>query len=89
MTSYRVVWRRSAERELRSLPREWIARVVALAESLADDPRPRGCRKLSGAERTYRFRTGDYRLVYTVEDDRLVIEVVRVGHRREVYRRGP
>ena len=88
MASYRVVWRRSAERELRDLPRDRIARVVALVSELAENPRPDGSRKLSGSERTYRIRSGDYRVVYTVEDDRLVIEVVRIGHRRDVYRRG-
>ena len=86
MASYRLVWKRSAEKELRALPREVVTRIVRLAEALVDDPYPSGARGIVGSERTYRLRSGDYRLVYTVERERLVIEVVRVAHRREVYR---
>ncbi len=86
MACFEVVWKRSAERELRKLPREAIAHLIALAESLATDPRPPGARKLAGADHTWRMRSGDYRLIYTVEDQRLIVQVVRVGHRREVYR---
>ena len=86
MASYRLVWKRSAEKELRALPREAVSRIVRLAEALRDDPYPAGARGIVGSERTYRLRSGDYRLVYTVERERLVIEVVRVAHRREVYR---
>jgi mRNA interferase RelE/StbE len=50
------------------------------------NPRPDGCRKLAGASMTYRIRVGRYRVVYTVEDDRLIVEIVRVGHRSSVYR---
>ena len=86
MGSYRLVWKRSAERELRKLPRETVRRLVEAAERLTDDPFPPGARKLHGAEHTWRIRVGDYRLVYSVETGLLVIEVVRVGHRKEVYR---
>ncbi len=86
MGSYRLVWKRSAERELRKLPRETVRRLVEAAERLRDDPFPPGARKLHGAEHTWRIRVGDYRLVYSVETGLLVIEVVRVGHRKEVYR---
>ena len=86
MASYSLVWRRSAEKELRALPKDAIGRLVALAESLRDDPLPRGTRKLANAEHTFRLRSGDYRLIYTVERDRLIIEVVRVAHRKQAYR---
>lgn len=59
---------------------------MGLAEALRDNPFPTGARKLTGADRTYRLRSGDYRLIYTVERNRLVVEVVRVAHRREAYR---
>jgi mRNA interferase RelE/StbE len=86
MASYRLVWRASAERELRKLPREAIARLVALAGSLAENPFPQSAVKLSGAEHTWRVRAGDYRLIYSVTAGILVVEIIKVGHRREVYR---
>lgn len=86
MDCYELVWKRSAERELRKLPREVIAALVLLAEGLVCDPYPPGARKLAGARHTWRVRSGDYRLIYTVEDARLVVQAIRVGHRREVYR---
>lgn len=86
MASYRLVWKRSAEKELRALPREAVSRIVKIAEALRDDPYPAGARGIVGAQRTYRLRSGDYRLLYTVEQERLVIEVVRVAHSREAYR---
>lgn len=86
MASYKLVWRASAERELRKLPREVIGRMVALAASLAENPFPPGAVKLSGAEQTWRVRSGDYRLIYSVMAGVLVVEIVKLGHRREVYR---
>ncbi|MFO1352040.1 MAG: type II toxin-antitoxin system RelE/ParE family toxin [Gammaproteobacteria bacterium] len=86
MPSYSLVWRRSAERELRKLPSDAIVRLIALAESLREDPYPPSARKLVGTQHTFRVRTGDYRLVYTVAGEQLIVEVIRVGHRKDVYR---
>lgn len=86
MASYKLVWRTSAERELRKLPREVVARMVGLAESLAENPFPQGAVKLAGSEHTWRVRSGDYRLIYSVTAAILVVEIVKLGHRREVYR---
>ncbi|HEX9844206.1 MAG TPA: type II toxin-antitoxin system RelE/ParE family toxin [bacterium] len=86
MASYSLIWRRSAEKELRALPKDAIARLVALAESLRENPFPQGTRKLVNSEHAYRLRSGDYRIVYTVEGNRLTVEVVRVAHRKEAYR---
>lgn len=61
-------------------------RRLACITALEQDPRPSGCKKLRGATNTYRIRSGDYRVVYTIEDAELLVLVVRVGHRREVYR---
>ena len=85
MASYKLVWKPSAERELRKLPRDAIARVLALAESLTAQPYPPGVKKLVGTSHTYRVRTGDYQVVYEIQDGELVIQIIRVGHRREVY----
>ena len=86
MASYEIVFRKSVAKDLRAFPKDDVRRVLDRIRLLADDPRPPGCEKLSGLER-YRLRQGSYRIVYEIEDARLVVLVVRVGHRREVYRR--
>ena len=84
--SYRVEISRRALKSLRVLPRKDQQRVRAVIELLADNPRPPGCRPLTGDEHAYRVRSGDYRIIYDLYDDRLLVQVVRVGHCREVYR---
>jgi mRNA interferase RelE/StbE len=86
MASYEVVWKRSARKELRRLPKEVIRRVVSAVEELPRNPLPPGSRKLRGAECTHRLRVGDYRVVDSLYGNRLVVEVLRVAHRKEVYR---
>jgi mRNA interferase RelE/StbE len=84
---YRLFIKRSAAKEIEAIPtKKDRRRVVARIGSLADEPRPRGCQKLSGAEK-YRVRQGRYRVLYLIEDDRLVITVVKVGDRKAVYGR--
>ena len=84
--SYSVVIKKSAEHELRALPKEDLRRVVDRIRAFAGDPRPHGNEKLSGQER-YRIRQGDYRIVYAVDDEGRTVEIVKIGHRREVYRK--
>ena len=86
MDRYELEWKRSALKELKKLPKRTVVKLVALAESLITNPYPNGCRKLAGTEHTYRVRAGDYRLIYQVLNGQLIIEVVKVGHRKEVYR---
>ena len=83
--SYEIRIRRSAEKEIRDLPRDVRLRVVNRIRDLAADPRPKGCEKLAGVD-GYRIRVSAYRIVYTIEDRVLLVEIVRVAHRREVYR---
>lgn len=85
MVSYSIEWKSSAARELKRLDKAVIRRVVELVESLATNSRPAGCKKLAGTEHTYRVRSGDYRVVYNIQDKRLVVEVIRLGHRGKVY----
>ena len=85
MASYSIEIKRSAAKELAELPKQDRLRVIARIENLAHDPRPSGSEKLSGQER-YRVRQGDYRILYEIHDHVLVVMVVRIGHRREVYR---
>ena len=72
-------------RDLRDIPRADVQRILARIDTLRDNPRPPGSEKLSTQER-YRVRQGDYRILYTVADAELIVEVVKVGHRRDVYR---
>ncbi len=75
-----------AAREIRQLPRHEQERIITRALALADHPRPAGCVKLSGVSDYWRIRSGNYRIIYQILDARLVIIVVKVGHRRDVYR---
>ena len=87
MASYELVFRKSVAKDLRAFPKQDVKRIMQRIRSLADDPRPPGCEKLSGQER-YRVRQGAYRIVYEIEDYRLSVLIVKVGHRRDVYRSG-
>ena len=84
--SYRIEIKRSARKALLALPAYMQRRVGDAIDGLASEPRPPGVRKLIGSDTLYRVRVGDYRVVYEIHDDRLVIVVVKLGHRREVYR---
>jgi len=85
-TNYQIVLTPAARRDLRSLPRTILRRVDAKILALGRDPHPQDAKKLRGQEGFLRVRVGDYRIIYQVEDDHLIVVVVRVGHRREVYR---
>lgn len=82
---YELRVRPSVAKDLRGLPKADVERILARMETLRDDPRAPGCEKLSGAE-LYRVRQGAYRIVYEIQDACIVVEVIRVGHRRAVYR---
>ena len=85
MASYELVFKKSVAKDLRGFPKQDVKRIMQRIRSLADEPRPVGCEKLSGQER-YRIRQGAYRVIYAIEDDRLIVLIVKVGHRRNVYR---
>lgn len=86
MARYSVRITALAEKQLRAIPRADQVRVLRSVAQLADDPRPRGCRKLRDGLDTYRIRVGYYRIVYAVEDAQLIVLVVKLGHRKDVYR---
>lgn len=81
---YNIIVKKSVAKDLKGLPKEDVKRILTAIRSLANDPRPPGCKKLSGQER-YRLRQGNYRILYMIEDERLIVCVVRVGNRRDVY----
>lgn len=86
MASYRIEWKKPAVKELKTLPEAVIAEIVDRVTSLAEEPFPSGVKKLAGAKHTYRIRYSSYRVIYTVQRDNLLIEIVRVGHRQSVYK---
>jgi len=76
----------SVAKDLRGIPKADVRRILVRIEALRDDPRAPGCEKLAGGKELYRVREGTYRVVYAIHDEQVVVEVVRVGHRGEVYR---
>ena len=87
MSKYRVELKPAARRALKKLDRPVQRRIVSAAEGLAENPRPSACEKLTGATDLFRIRVGDYRIIYQIQDDVLLILVVKVGHRGDVYKR--
>ena len=85
MASFKVIIKQSVAKDLRCIPKKAVARILKRIQALAVEPRPSGVEKLSGQER-YRIRQGVYRIIYEIEDEELVVLVVKVGHRRDVYR---
>ncbi len=86
MASFRIEVSATAEKQIRKLPREDQIRVLRAIRPLERDPRPPGSRKIRGYDDVYRIRVGTYRVLYRVEDDRLVVILLKVGNRRDVYR---
>jgi len=82
---YEIVFARSARKELQALPRSMAERVLKKVESLAARPRPPGCKKLHGQSNLWRIRVGEYRVVYSNDDDKRVVDVAVVRHRSEAY----
>ena len=85
MAGYKVVVKKSVRKDIKGLAKKDVKRILSAILALAENPRPPGSKKLSGQER-YRLRQGNYRILYTIEDDKLIICVVKVGDRRDVYR---
>jgi mRNA interferase RelE/StbE len=85
MARYELRFKPSVAKDLRGIPKPVVERILSRIDGLSEEPRPPGAEKLSSQDR-YRVRQGDYRILYTVQDAALIVEVVKVGHRRDVYR---
>ena len=85
MAKYKITVKKSAAKELEEIPGKELRKIVRRIQSLAQNPRPHGSQKLSRQEQ-YRVRQGDYRIVYSIDDKDSVIDIVKIGHRREIYR---
>ena len=85
MAGYRVLFRKSVEKDFSIIPKKDVKRILNRIKILEENPRPPGSEKLTGQER-YRLRQGQYRIVYSIQDDELTVWVVKVGHRKDIYR---
>ncbi len=85
MAVYKVYFRESVEKDLTTIPKKDLKRILQRIKVLEDNPRPPGCEKLTGQER-YRVRQGQYRIVYSIQDYELTVWIVKVSHRKDVYR---
>ncbi len=85
MARFKLTVKKSVAKDLRSIPKKDVFRILERMEALREEPRPEGCEKLTGQER-YRVRQGVYRIVYEILDGELIVTVVKVGHRKQVYR---
>ncbi|MDH3692913.1 MAG: type II toxin-antitoxin system RelE/ParE family toxin [Gammaproteobacteria bacterium] len=86
MARYKIEISRTAEKQLKKLPRLDQERLAKAILGLADDPFPKGSRKLTGYEGAFRIRVGRYRILYTISEKKLVIFVLKIGHRKDIYR---
>ena len=84
--SFRILFAKPAEKTFLGLDRDIQRRMARAIESLGENPRPPGCVKLQGESTLYRIRAGDWRIVYAFQDRKLIVLVLKIGHRREIYR---
>ena len=86
MSDYSINFVRSARKELERLTSREVSRIFARIEALTKDPRPKGCQKLVGESKLWRIRIGDYRVIYSIDDQTMSIDIMQVRHRSDVYR---
>jgi mRNA interferase RelE/StbE len=85
MAEYKIHFRESVEKDFSAVPKKDLQKILHRIKALGTDPRPAGCQKLTGQER-YRVRQGRYRIVYSIQDKQLTVWIVKVGHRKDIYR---
>ena len=85
MAEYDIYFKESVWKDVKRIPKKDLQNILKRIKGLSDDPRPFGCEKLTGQDR-YRLRQGKYRIVYSIQDDELNIWVVKIGHRKDIYR---
>ena len=85
MAEYKIYFKKSVEKDFKIIPKKDLKKILDRIETLSENPRPPGCEKLTGQQR-YRLRQGRYPILYSIQDDELTVWVVKVGHRRDIYR---
>ena len=86
MACYSIEVKKSVQKTLLEFPAQIVQNITIIIDSLMENPRPHGSKKLTGSDSTYRIRSGDYRIIYTIFNAKLIIEVIKIGHRKDVYR---
>lgn len=86
MANYKIEIAKSAEKSLYKIPKAYLVKIIDALKALATNPYPSGCKKLTGEEQTYRIRVGSYRIIYEIFDNLILIKVLKIGHRKDVYR---
>ncbi|MFH2218841.1 MAG: type II toxin-antitoxin system RelE/ParE family toxin [Pseudomonadota bacterium] len=85
MAAYKLFFKKSVQKDFDTIPKKDLKRILSRIKTLTENPRPPGCEKLTGQER-YRLRQGQYRIVYSIQDYELTVWIVKVGHRKDIYR---
>jgi mRNA interferase RelE/StbE len=85
MAAYKVFFKKLVQKDLSAIPKKDLRRILSRIRTLSDDPRPAGCERLAGGER-YRLRQGRYRVLYSIQDDKLTVWMVKIAPRKDVYR---
>jgi mRNA interferase RelE/StbE len=85
MAVYKILFKKSVQKDFNSIPKKDLNKILDRIELLGEGPRPSGCEKLTGQQR-YRLRQGRYRILYSIQDDELTVWIVKVGHRKDIYR---
>lgn len=85
MSKYTIIVKKSAAKELQNLPKKEVVRITVLIANLSENPRPPGCRKLKAHRNLWRVRSGNYRVIYTIEDKMLVVEILEIVGRKDAY----
>lgn len=85
MAAYKIFFKESVQKDLNAIPKKDVNKILDRIKALAEDPRPPGCEKLTGQQR-FRLRQGRYRILYSIQDDELTVWVVKIGHRKDIYR---
>jgi len=85
MAAYKILFKKSVQKDFNSIPKKDLNKIIDRIKLLGEDPRLPGCEKLTGQQR-YRLRQGRYRILYSIQDDELTVWVVKVGHRKDIYR---
>lgn len=86
MNNYTIKWKSSAVKELSSIPKQYAKKIIESIDELQYSPRPPDCRKLRLFNNIYRIKISNYRVIYSIQDNILLIEIIKIGHRKEVYR---
>jgi mRNA interferase RelE/StbE len=87
MASFKLLITASADKALRDIPQPELGKILGVIKSLPSNPFPHGCRKLSGEDGVFRIRVGTYRIIYEIDGNKLIILVLKIGHRKDIYRR--